>query len=463
MKHEPAPDRRRRSLTHVGGDTETAGDADAARALAHALEVAPSSDDEDDPSRDHVHGFHSYPARMHPVTAGRLVQSFCRPGGRVFDPFCGSGTVLVEALLFGRRAVGGDLNPLAALLARRKTTPRTEAEVEHLVQEAVSCGEFADSRRKAKAGASRRFPTEDMELFEPHVLLELDSLRLAVFNRTHDPAYPDLQLVLSSILVKLSKKRGDTSAAGVMATKRTAAGFPARFFARKAEEFARRLGAFTRRLPPGVAEAVVARADATSATPSPGPVDAVVTSPPYAATYDYSAQHALRLRWLGLEAEGFVKGEIGSRAAYKRISADEARAAWCRELGRFLTTVWPLLPPDGPLAMVVADSAVWGTPLRADEIVAEVSRKHGFTPVARASQPRPHFHGPTMKAFQDRPRHEHAILLRKAVAVPHEPAPKVTPPPAPSAGWSRANPDRVPRRPPPMFRPFKPRGKPQGE
>jgi hypothetical protein len=40
-------------------------------------------------------------------------------------------------------------------------------------------------------------------------------------------------------------------------------------------------------------------------------------------------------------------------------------------------------------------------------------RACGFIPVARASQERPHFHGPTMAAFSDRPRAEHAILLRR--------------------------------------------------
>lgn len=428
----PSPDdppRRRRSLSHVGGDTETAGDAGAARMLAHALDVAPATDDEGDPARDHVHGFHSYPARMHPITAARLVEALCKPGGRVFDPFCGSGTVLVEALLHGRRAVGGDLNPLAVMLARRKTTPRPPAELDHLVQQAAACAEFADTRRKGKAGASKRFLQEDVDLFEPHVLLELDSLRLAVFNRTHDPAFADLQLVLSSILVKLSKKKGDT-ASGPSATKRTAAGFAAKLFARKAEELARRLAVFTQRLPKPVPEVLVAHADATSTNPSPGPVDAVVTSPPYAATYDYSAQHALRLRWLGMEEEGFVRGELGSRTAYRRATADEALAKWDRELSAFLRAVGTVLPKDGPLAMVVADSAVRDVALRADEIVAEVSRRHGFVPVARASQPRPHFHLPTMKAFEDRARHEHAILLRRDDAV-SRPAPPPAPPTKP--------------------------------
>jgi hypothetical protein len=64
--------------------------------------------------------------------------------------------------------------------------------------------------------------------------------------------------------------------------------------------------------------------------------------------------------------------------------------------------------------MVMADSAVGGVALRADEIAADVGRACGFVPAARASQPRPHFHGPTANAFRDRPRAEHAILLRKA-------------------------------------------------
>ena len=39
------------------------------------------------------------------------------------DPFCGSGTVLVEAVLAGRPAIGCDTNPLAVLLTKVKTTP----------------------------------------------------------------------------------------------------------------------------------------------------------------------------------------------------------------------------------------------------------------------------------------------------------------------------------------------------
>jgi methylase of polypeptide subunit release factors len=403
--------RKRRSLTHIGGATDTVGDPDAARALAWALEVAPASDADDDPARSHVHGFHTYPARMHPVTAARLVQAFTPAGGKVLDPFCGSGTVLVEAMILGRRPLGVDLNPLAVRLAGCKTHPRQVADLEQLVVRAKACAARADERRKAKAGATRRFPSEDVALFEPHVLLELDSLRSAI-GVGNDPVDLDLSLVLSAVLGKLSRQRGDTS--GAIEPRRTAGGYAARLFVRKAEDLAQRLAALGTLLPAPPPRAFVAQDDAVLLrTLPPGKVDAIVTSPPYAATYDYVGHHALRLRWLGLDAAPLIRGEIGARSVYRRIAPREAPATWSRELARFFEAAAHVLPRGGPLVLLTGDSAVGDTALRADEITAATARSCGFVPAARASQPRPHFHGPTMAAFRAQPRAEHAILLRR--------------------------------------------------
>src|SRR5258706_5182891 len=67
-----------------------------------------------------THPFHSYPARLHPATARLLVELVARGAGEapIVDPFCGSGTSLVEAPPAGLRAIGVDLNPLAVLVAR---------------------------------------------------------------------------------------------------------------------------------------------------------------------------------------------------------------------------------------------------------------------------------------------------------------------------------------------------------
>lgn len=403
---------RRRSLTNVGGAIETEGDRADAERLAHALAVPPATDDEDDPARAHVHGFHTYPARMHPVTASRLVNAFVPQTQRVFDPFCGSGTILVEAIIAGRPAVGTDLNPLAVRLAACKTRARTTTELQRLIERAAECATFADGRRKAKAGASRRFPREDMELFEPHVLLELDSLRAAVESLRDDQARSDLELVLSAVLVKLSRKPGDT--AKRTTTRRTAGGFPARLFVEKTRELAARLAALNQLLPKPVPVAVVIQDDATKLEKlPPEPISAIITSPPYAATYDYLAHHELRLRWLGLDATPLARGEIGSRGAYARLKPKEARASWMKELERFFRAAARVLPAGGPLVVVMADSAVGDVALRADEIVAEAGKACGLAPAARASQARTHFHTPSAKAFRTHPRREHALLLRK--------------------------------------------------
>ena len=405
----------RRSLTHVGGEVEAVGNREVSDALAASLDVAPAeqgSAEADGPDRVHVHGFHTYPARMHPATAARLVGALSSPGATVLDPFCGSGTVLVEAMIAGRRAVGTDLNPIAVRLATLKTTVRDAPWLEALVAAAREVAAVADERRVRRAGASRRYPPDDVAAFDPHVLLELDSLRTAIAKREPPDVRGALELVLSAILVKVSRRASDTSTAA--SPRRIAAGFPARLFGRKTEELARRMTELTALVPPGTAPARVTLDDATRLkTVGASTIDAVVTSPPYVATYDYLAHHALRMRWLGLDATAFAAGEMGARRRYAKLDADGARAAWTRELAAALRALSRVCRKGARVVLVVADSAVDGQALRADALVDEVAPGSGFVRVARASQRRPHFHGPTARVFDSAPRAEHAIALEK--------------------------------------------------
>jgi hypothetical protein len=404
----------RRSLTHVGGDITTAGDRDAAEMLASALEVAPSTEDEDR-ARAHVHGFHTYPARMHPDTAAGLVRSFAPARGRVLDPFCGSGTVLVEAMILGRDVVGTDLNPLAIMLARWKTSPPSEAESVRLIELARKAAAHAETRRKQRAGATRRYPDEDVAAFAPHVLLELDSLRAFVLGLpTSDARSRDaLLLVLSSMLVKVSRKTSDTAErAPDVPEPRIAAGYTARLFVKKTEEVTRRAAELVSLLPVPRPRAIVTADDATLlATGTSDSIDALITSPPYAATYDYLAQHELRLRWLGLDAHALEAGELGARRRYQEMDAATAERAWIAELARFLTAAGRVVKKGAPVVLLMADSAVGNTALRADDLVDVAAQGTRLVPLARATQARPHFHRGTAHAFRDSPRCEHALLL----------------------------------------------------
>ena len=70
-----------------------------------------------------THGLHSYPARMIPQVARKLILRYSEEGNTVWDPFCGSGSALVESMLTNRHSIGTDLNPFAVFLSKVKTTP----------------------------------------------------------------------------------------------------------------------------------------------------------------------------------------------------------------------------------------------------------------------------------------------------------------------------------------------------
>ena len=74
------------------------------------------------PTREYTHCYHDYPARMIPQIAAKLYEKFGKNAKLVFDPYCGTGTSLVEGFIRGINGIGTDLNPLACMIARAKTT-----------------------------------------------------------------------------------------------------------------------------------------------------------------------------------------------------------------------------------------------------------------------------------------------------------------------------------------------------
>ena len=104
---------RRRAGPPVARSVRRAGDEAMSELLAAALVM-------DGAVERATHGFHTYPARMHPDAAAALIAACPGP---VHDPFCGGGTVLVEGLLAGRETTGTDLSPIAVLVSGARTAP----------------------------------------------------------------------------------------------------------------------------------------------------------------------------------------------------------------------------------------------------------------------------------------------------------------------------------------------------
>lgn len=83
-------------------------------------------------TRDLTHGLHYYPATMvYPISQNilKIVKKYISIG-TLMDPFMGSGTVLVEGMLDNIPEIyGTDLNPLAVLMGKVKTTLLTKGQL----------------------------------------------------------------------------------------------------------------------------------------------------------------------------------------------------------------------------------------------------------------------------------------------------------------------------------------------
>ena len=72
-------------------------------------------------TREYTHIYHDYPARMIPQVARKLIRLYGQSAKTLYDPYCGTGSSLVEGLLEGLDVFGTDINPLARLIAESKT------------------------------------------------------------------------------------------------------------------------------------------------------------------------------------------------------------------------------------------------------------------------------------------------------------------------------------------------------
>jgi hypothetical protein len=405
----PTPEKKkRRALSHVGGEVRVVGGSERDRELlSHALSVDP----DEAATMAHVHGFHSYPARLHPETARRLVEGFSPPGGRVLDPFCGSGTVLVEARQVGRHAFGIDANPLAVELATLKSRGSTPEFETGLLNAAAEVASHANERRLAKLGPTRRYGAADRAVYDPHVLLELDGLSDGIAKINAADVRRALLLVLSAALTKVSKRQGDTAPRTL--PKRLAGGFTIRFFETKAKDLVARLHDFSSLLPASAPPPKCAVGDARDLSlVEPASIDLILSSPPYPGVYDYFDHHELRLRWLGLDERRFEAAEIGARRRLSGIGFQAAVERWEGEFGACLDAFREVLAPQGSITLVIADSVLGGRALYADEALRVLADEHGLVLACLASQERPYFHEPTRAAFRASPRREHVLVLR---------------------------------------------------
>ena len=359
---EHVPDGAKSSGPVTASSLREHGDSKMAGILAQALAAS-------EPVDRATHNFHTYPARMHPDSA-KLIIPHCE--GIVHDPFCGGGTVLVEAKLAGRKSYGSDISPIAHLVANARLSGPSMA------------APLRSASRKIADKAKLRIDVEVPEIvakwYEPHVAQEIGRIRdgIAEYDETLQPI---LKAILSSIIVKTSFRKSDTS--NTMERHHRPPQSTAVLFHKKAREFARILETM-----PEEPRSSLIHGDARYTVP-PEKVGLVLTSPPYPGVYDYLPMHQLRYAWLGIEAEDSLVREIGSRRDFRAKGRSDALKKWLSDTEQWIGKQASILQPGGAMIIVVGDGLVGGKLVDALYPTTEAMQKAGLEIFARASADRP--------------------------------------------------------------------------
>jgi hypothetical protein len=294
----------------------------------------------------HVHRLHPYLGKFIPQLVEALLGRYVRPGGRVLDPFAGSGTTLVQALESGYDAVGIDIAAFNCLLMRVKTGRYDAFRLEKELRD-------VDSRR----GRSRRRPRGYIaEWYAPRAAAELLHFRSLLDGYEHAD-------VLRVVLARAARSARLTTHFDLE--------FPSspqrepywchkhkrecrpveeagKFLTRYLLDTLERLKTFQRvRVRDRAAE--VLHGDARHVELG-GPFDGVLTSPPYPGLIDYHEQHRYAYELLGLDDRR--ERELGAAAQGTNGRAIEEYVAG---ISQVLRRCAEALAPGAPVIVVVND------------------------------------------------------------------------------------------------------------
>jgi len=316
-------------------------------------------------SRQSIHAIHPYPAKFIPEIPQTLIAEFPpSEGSIVLDPFCGSGTTLVEAQRAGFDAVGVDLNPIACRISRVKTGPALNS----LHHAALRC-------RNVAAAESGEVPCDIPNLshwFREDISKTISTLKNAIKLEVSSQHRLALELALSSILVRVSNQDSDTRYAAV--EKNVSRELVFDLFLEAAE----RIESALRERPTSNARVRVLESDTLALKHNSinRPVGLVVTSPPYPNAYEYWLYHKYRMWWLGHDALRVREREIGARAHF---FGGKAKASdFQHQMACVFTLLNKVCTDDAAVCFVVGDSKIHGAIVDNASALKKAAAESGF-------------------------------------------------------------------------------------
>jgi len=326
--------------------------------------------EQDLPERErtkHVHRLHPYLGKFVPQLVEVFLRKYFNSGQTILDPFCGSGTTLVQANEMGMNSVGYDVSAFNVLLCRAKLQRYDIAKAQDeildalgLLKQLTQSGKQLELWKERASGLN--IPNSDTdylnEWYAPRALNELLTYRYLI--QKHKYLYKDLLNVILSRSARSARltthydldfpKRPQTQPYWCYKHGRqchpTTEAY--KFIYRYSLDTVKRIKEFGCLRTDANWE--VRHADSLRARfPK---IDGIITSPPYVGLIDYHGQHAYAYHLLSLRDRSAV--EIGAAA---RGSGKAARQLYQTKIAEVFRRAVRALPIGGRLIVVVHDSA----------------------------------------------------------------------------------------------------------
>lgn len=365
---------------------------------------------EDVPSTTYAtHGLHPYPAKLIPHIPHFFISRthFSKNDDIVLDPFCGSGTTLVEARLNGRNSFGVDVNPLARLLTKVKTTTLEVEKLQPLFDKIMKDAIVNEANEKLPT-----FPDVDY-WFSHDAQCRLMAIRESV-RSIKETDYRDFFDVCFSAIVRRCSY-ADPRISPACKSKRMRAlikkGWePAVYeiFKNVTSTNIRHCQEFVR-ICPSDGFARLVEKSASQILLEDGIVDLVITSPPYINAQKYVRSTKLEIYWLDLltkeelseldthligterarfeEYRGLNPAEAAGSDRLRRalghlIKIDRRRAyiayRYFKEMDAVFEEMHRVLKKGGHLVLVIGDNTFYGSRFPSSEVLKEMAKQHQF-------------------------------------------------------------------------------------
>ncbi len=268
-----------------------------------------------------THGYYTYPAKFIPQLSARIIKEYSEVKDIIVDPFMGSGTTIVESLVNQRIGIGTDINEIAVLLSKVKSTP---IEYNLLLNEFSNLifnlqyrlnGNFTNELNTAKKHII--LPERVDYWFKSHIrdkliiilnsILKIENIDVRDFFLI---AFAQILKTCSIWLQKSVKPTRDFNKKGIdplykfeWQTKRMIKKHKD-FNLILNEEVKSNISSFR----------IIKNNDARNLLCGDGEATLIVTSPPYVTSYEYADLHQLSSLWFGYldELSNFRKKFIGS-------------------------------------------------------------------------------------------------------------------------------------------------------